>query len=269
MTATRAGIAVSDAQVRRDDPGAFRRSRSTASSIRSVTSSRWRRRSPPRTPAAVRAGSPRKPASRSLIPTAIDRVGIRHAIRNHRLLKLLGEKRDVTFAMLPPRPPMPPRSPRRKSSAGTTAHGGLPRAGNGVARIRRHRHGDDAGCRSAPADEATLRQRFEQEKARFIEPDQRLASHILIKVDPKASPAAQKAAEAKATELAAAGATAGRGFRRAGAGRIPTTPVRKRGRRRPGLGGEERDGEAVRGRPVRHAARARSAARSRPTSAGT
>jgi peptidyl-prolyl cis-trans isomerase D len=52
------------------------------------------------------------------------------------------------------------------------------------------------------ASDDTLRQRYEQEKSRFIESEQRLASHILIKVDPKASPAVQKAAEDKAKALA-------------------------------------------------------------------
>ena len=37
--------------------------------------------------------------------------------------------------------------------------------------------------RRRAADEAALRQRYEQEKARFVEPEQRLASHILVKVD--------------------------------------------------------------------------------------
>ena len=39
-----------------------------------------------------------------------------------------------------------------------------------------------AGHRAA-ADEAALRARYEQEKTRFVEPEQRLASHILIRVD--------------------------------------------------------------------------------------
>ena len=32
-------------------------------------------------------------------------------------------------------------------------------------------------------DEATLRQRYEQEKSRFVEPEQRLVSHILVPVE--------------------------------------------------------------------------------------
>src|SRR5690606_10730643 len=51
-------------------------------------------------------------------------------------------------------------------------------------------------------DEAALRGRYEQEKARFVDPEQRLASHILIQVEPGADAAAQKAAEEKAARIA-------------------------------------------------------------------
>lgn len=53
------------------------------------------------------------------------------------------------------------------------------------------------------ADEATLRERYESVKARFGTVEQRMASHILVKVDEKATPAQVSAAEAKARGLAA------------------------------------------------------------------
>ncbi len=53
------------------------------------------------------------------------------------------------------------------------------------------------------ADDATLEERYEKEKNRFVSPEQRLASHILIKVDGKGSPEDQKAALEKAEEVAA------------------------------------------------------------------
>jgi peptidyl-prolyl cis-trans isomerase D len=52
------------------------------------------------------------------------------------------------------------------------------------------------------ADEQTLRDRYEQQKTRYVEPEQRLASHILVKVDANADAEAQKAAQAKAQSLA-------------------------------------------------------------------
>src|SRR5690606_20247684 len=55
----------------------------------------------------------------------------------------------------------------------------------------------------APADEAALRKRYDDEKSRFISPEQRLVSHILVAVPASADAAAQKAAEQKAARLAA------------------------------------------------------------------
>lgn len=50
-------------------------------------------------------------------------------------------------------------------------------------------------------DDATLKERYEKEKARFISNEERLASHILIKVGGKGSPDDQKQALAKAEEI--------------------------------------------------------------------
>lgn len=53
------------------------------------------------------------------------------------------------------------------------------------------------------ADEDALKERYEQQKARFVAPEQRLASHILVKVAANADAEAQKAALAKAQSIAA------------------------------------------------------------------
>jgi peptidyl-prolyl cis-trans isomerase D len=55
----------------------------------------------------------------------------------------------------------------------------------------------------AKPDEAALKQRYEEQKARFVSPEQRLASHILVKVPANADAAAQKAALEKAQKIAA------------------------------------------------------------------
>ena len=52
------------------------------------------------------------------------------------------------------------------------------------------------------ADEANLRERYESVKARYGTVDQRIASHILVKLDEKATAAQATAAQAKATDLA-------------------------------------------------------------------
>jgi peptidyl-prolyl cis-trans isomerase D len=50
-------------------------------------------------------------------------------------------------------------------------------------------------------DDSALKDRYEKEKARFVSNEQRLASHILIKVDGKGNPADQKQALAKAQDI--------------------------------------------------------------------
>ncbi len=50
-------------------------------------------------------------------------------------------------------------------------------------------------------DDSVLKDRYEKEKARFVTNEQRVASHILIKVDGKGTPDEQKAALAKAQEI--------------------------------------------------------------------
>jgi peptidyl-prolyl cis-trans isomerase D len=54
----------------------------------------------------------------------------------------------------------------------------------------------------ATADDATLKERYEKEKSRFVSPEQRLVSHILVKVPGKGSPDDQKQALAKAQKIA-------------------------------------------------------------------
>ncbi len=54
----------------------------------------------------------------------------------------------------------------------------------------------------ATVDEADLRKRYEDQKNRFVQPEQRLASHILINVPPNATPEQQKAALAQAEAVA-------------------------------------------------------------------
>lgn len=52
-------------------------------------------------------------------------------------------------------------------------------------------------------DEDTLKERYEKEKARFESPEERLASHILVKVEGKGTPEDQKAALARANGIEA------------------------------------------------------------------
>lgn len=201
MTATRAGIAVSDAQVRREIEkipafqigGTFNPQR-----YQLALASQAPSRSPRQFEQEVRES-----LKQSLIPTAIDQSAFATPSETQRLLTLIGEKRDVTFAMLPP--PAIDAAPISavEIQKWYDTHVADYRAPETVSlEYVDINTATMPAAVSAPADDAALRQRFEQEKARFSEPDQRLASHILVKVDPKATPAEQKAAEAKATALA-------------------------------------------------------------------
>ena len=51
------------------------------------------------------------------------------------------------------------------------------------------------------ADDSVLKDRYEKEQARFVSPEERLASHILIKVEGKGAPDDQKKALAKAEQI--------------------------------------------------------------------
>jgi peptidyl-prolyl cis-trans isomerase D len=55
---------------------------------------------------------------------------------------------------------------------------------------------------NATPDDAVLKDRYEKEKSRFVSAEQRLASHILVKVPGKAGPEEQKQALAKAQGIA-------------------------------------------------------------------
>ena len=155
---------------------------------------------PPRTPAmfdqVVREG-----LQQSIIPTALSQSGFATKGESERLLKLLGETRDVEFAVLP--------APAADTSAVDDAqikqwYEAHPRDFMQPESVSIEYVELDAAHMPAvaAADEATLRQRYNDEKARFVKPEERLASHILISVAADADEATRKAAEAKAAKLA-------------------------------------------------------------------
>ncbi len=154
---------------------------------------------PPRTPDMFDQ-LVRTSLQQSIIPTALAQSGFTTKGEAERLLKLLGETRDVEFAMLPP--------PAADTAAVSDAE---------VDQWYKSHPKDflqpetvaiefvELNAATLPAataaDEVTLRHRYDEEKARFVTADQRLASHILISAGSDA--ASQQAAEAKASKLAA------------------------------------------------------------------
>ena len=118
-----------------------------------------------------------------------------------RVLTLLGEQRDVSFVQMPPAAPDQGSISAEEMQRWYTTHLDDYRAPETVA--IEYVELTAANVPGAAVDEAELRGRYEKDKARFVAGEQRLASHILVKLDAGADAAAQKAAEQKAGALAA------------------------------------------------------------------
>jgi peptidyl-prolyl cis-trans isomerase D len=135
-----------------------------------------------------------------VIPQGISDSDFVTASELDRLLKLLGETRDITMAVLPP--PEADTAPVSDAEikAWYDSHGNDFRQPESVALEYVEING--ANLPVAAPDEAALRKRYEDEKARFVAPEERLAAHILIAAPADADAATLKAAEQKAAALA-------------------------------------------------------------------
>jgi len=165
-----------------------------------------------------------------------------------RLFKLLAQTRDVGLALVPPAAPDTTPVSDADIQKWYDGHKAEYRQPETVSLEYVEVNGATLPGAAAP-DEATLRKRYETEKNRFVAPEQRVVSHILIGAPAGADAATLKKAEDKAAALAAQakqGADQGQ-FGRSGF----------QGHRRPVAGVRARrvDGQAVRGRRVRHAGR--------------
>ncbi len=117
-----------------------------------------------------------------------------------RLIALLSEKRDVSYAALPALPADTAPVPAAEIASWYKAH---PEDFRSPEMVSIEYVDIDGSQLTLPqvVDVKALESQYEQDKSRFIEPEQRLTSHILVKVDAGADTAAQKAAEAKAQAL--------------------------------------------------------------------
>lgn len=153
----------------------------------------------------------RESLQQSLVPLAVATSAFLTEGEFDRILRLSGETRDIEIALLPlPAVDNAPVSDE-EAKAWYEAHPSdfvRPEA------VTLEYLEVDGSSLPAPAaaDEATLRKRFEEEKARFVEPEQRLASHILVRVDADADEATRKAAQEKAQRLADQARAAGADF---------------------------------------------------------
>ena len=200
MSAKRAGIAVSDAQVRdviQSIPAFQVDGKFDPQRYQLALASQVPAMSPRGFEQQIREG-----LQQSLVPSQVAASAFVTQSQMDRLMKLIGERRDVSFVVLPP--PVEDTAPVTDDEASRwyDAHKAEYRAPETVS----IEYVDiDSATLPAPAaaDEAALRARYEQEKARFVDPEQRLASHILVSVAPDADAKAQKAAEEKAARIAA------------------------------------------------------------------
>jgi len=164
---------------------------------------------PPRTPAQFEA-LVRESIQQSVIPSALQVSGFTTQSEAERLLKLLGETRDVEIAALPEIPADTAAVTDAQIKQWYDAHLKDFRQPETVSLEYVEINGATLPP-AAAADEAALRKRYADEKARFATPEQRLASHILITAD-GSDPAKLKAAEEKATRIAAQAKAPGADF---------------------------------------------------------
>lgn len=201
MTAERDGVAISDVQVRnailgipafQGDNGKFDPQRYQLALAGA---------NPPLTPRGFEQRV-RESLASELIPQQVAQSAFATPSEVQRLMRILGEKRDVAFVTLPA--PAPDTAPvgAQDIQRWYDQHAADYRAPETVTIEYVDIDGSTLPPPPAP-DDAALRQRYEQEKARFVQPEQRLASHILVKVPEGASAAVQKAAEQKAQQIAA------------------------------------------------------------------
>jgi len=127
-----------------------------------------------------------------------------------RLLAMLGEQRDVAFTVLPPPATDLGAVSAEEIQRWYKSH--LSQYGAPESVSIEYIELSAANLPGTAVDETELLARYERDKAKFVVGEQRQASHILIKVDPKADAAAQKAAEQKATRLVAQAREAGADF---------------------------------------------------------
>jgi peptidyl-prolyl cis-trans isomerase D len=198
MAADRSGIAIGDAQVREEIQNipAFQvDGKFNAQQYQLVLQSQL----PPRSPRQFQEDV-RESLKQSLVPTRVAESAFLTDAELDRLLRLTGETRDVSFVILPaPAPDVAPVTDA-EIKRWYDGHAASYRAPETV--TLEYVDLDASKLAVPPVTEEALRQRFQQQQAHAAGADQRLASHILVKVDAGADEAAWKAAEAKARRIA-------------------------------------------------------------------
>lgn len=158
---------------------------------------------PPRTPRDFQE-SVRIDMQRALVPQAIAETAFVTENETTRLMRLLGERRDVSFVIVPPPEVDSAEVSAADQQAWYESHASRYREPEKVAlEYIELRATAGNGDGDVQVDEAEARAHFEQVKSRFASAERRMASHILIEVPAGADAAAQQAAQKRAADIAA------------------------------------------------------------------
>jgi peptidyl-prolyl cis-trans isomerase D len=137
-----------------------------------------------------------------LLPSAINDSTIASDAQLDHFLKLLSQRRDLRYFQLP-RPTLDNKTVSdAEIETWYKAHQADYMNPEQVSVKYIEVNGADLPL-AAALDEDDLKKRYANEKQRFVQPEQRLVSHILINVPANATPEQQKAALAKAEKIAA------------------------------------------------------------------
>ena len=156
---------------------------------------------PPRTPRDFQE-SIRIDMQRALVPQTIAETAFVTESEAARLMRLLGERRDVSFVIVPPPAVDNAEVSAADQQAWYEAHATRYREPEKVA-LEYIELRAVAADGDGQVDEAEARAHFEQVKSRFATAERRMASHILIEVPADADAATQQAAQKRAAEIAA------------------------------------------------------------------
>lgn len=198
MTADRTGIVISDGEVRaaiQQVPDFQVDGKFNADRYQLLLSSQ----SPPQTPREFEQKI-RDGLQYGLIPSRLAVSAFATDREVDRVLRLLGEQRDVSFVAMPPVPPDAAPVTPAQIEAWYKANASMYRRPETV----RLEYVEVDGSKLPPPviDEALLRKRYQEQSAKYTLAEQRSVAHILVQVAADASDADKKAAEARAAKLA-------------------------------------------------------------------
>ena len=147
-------------------------------------------------------GDVRSSLAAQLLPNAVTNSAIITTAQVDQFLALATQQRDLRYLVLPKPKSVDTTVTDAQASAYYKSHLVDYMSLEQVSVKYIEVNGADLKLDSTPSD-SDLRKRYEDEKQRFVQPEQRLASHILIDVPANATPTQQKAALAKADKIAA------------------------------------------------------------------